>query len=44
MSYFDTDDPDTKDLNPAMKLLDEILGGKEVANVEQSRVSNPPTG
>jgi ABC-type Fe3+ transport system substrate-binding protein len=28
MSYFDTDDPDTKDLNPAMKLLDEILGGK----------------
>ena len=29
MSYFDTDDPDTKDLNPAMKLLDEILGGKK---------------
>jgi iron(III) transport system substrate-binding protein len=25
MSYFDTDDPDTKDLTPAMKLLDEIL-------------------
>ena len=29
MSYFDTDDADTKDLNPAMKLLDEILGGKQ---------------
>jgi hypothetical protein len=28
MSYFDTDDPDTKDLNPAMKLLDEVLAGK----------------
>ena len=25
MPYFDTDDPDTKDLTPAMKLLDEIL-------------------
>jgi len=24
-----TDDPDTKDLNPAMKLLDEILAGKK---------------
>ena len=29
MTYFDTDDPDTKDLNPAMKLLDEILEGKK---------------
>jgi iron(III) transport system substrate-binding protein len=29
MSYFDTDDPNTKDLNPAMKLLDEILAGKK---------------
>jgi ABC-type Fe3+ transport system substrate-binding protein len=29
MSYFDTDDPDTKDLNPAMKLLDEILAAKK---------------
>ena len=29
MSYFDTDDADTKDLRPAMKLLDEILGGKK---------------
>jgi iron(III) transport system substrate-binding protein len=29
MNYFDTDDPDTKDLNPAMKLLDEILAGKK---------------
>jgi iron(III) transport system substrate-binding protein len=28
MTYFDTDDPDTKDLNPAMKLLDEILAAK----------------
>lgn len=29
MIYFDTDDPDTKDLNPAMKLLDEILAAKK---------------
>ena len=29
MTYFDTDDPDTKDLNPAMKLLDEILSAKK---------------
>jgi iron(III) transport system substrate-binding protein len=29
MQYFDTDDPDTKDLNPAMKLLDEILANKK---------------
>lgn len=29
MVYFDTDDPDTKDLTPAMKLLDEILAGKK---------------
>jgi iron(III) transport system substrate-binding protein len=29
MSYFDTDDPANKDLNPAMKLLDEILAGKK---------------
>jgi iron(III) transport system substrate-binding protein len=29
MSYFDTDDPETKDLTPAMKLLDEILAGKK---------------
>jgi ABC-type Fe3+ transport system substrate-binding protein len=29
MTYFDTDDADTKDLTPAMKLLDEILGGKK---------------
>jgi iron(III) transport system substrate-binding protein len=29
MTYFDTDDPNTKDLNPAMKLLDEILAGKK---------------
>jgi ABC-type Fe3+ transport system substrate-binding protein len=29
MTYFDTDDPDTNDLNPAMKLLDEILGVKK---------------
>jgi iron(III) transport system substrate-binding protein len=29
MTYFDTDDPDTKDLNPLMKLLDEILGAKK---------------
>ena len=29
MPYFDTDDPDTKDLTPAIKLLDEILGHKQ---------------
>jgi iron(III) transport system substrate-binding protein len=29
MNYFDTDDPDTKDLRPAMKLLDEILGARK---------------
>ena len=29
MTYFDTDDPDTKDLVPVMKLLDEILAGKK---------------
>lgn len=29
MNYFDTDDPETKDLTPAMKLLDEILAGKK---------------
>jgi hypothetical protein len=29
MNYFDTDDPDTKDLTPAMKLLDEILGARK---------------
>jgi iron(III) transport system substrate-binding protein len=29
LAYFDTDDPDTKDLTPAMKLLDEILAGKK---------------
>ena len=29
MPYFDTDDPETKDLTPAIKLLDEILGPKK---------------
>jgi iron(III) transport system substrate-binding protein len=29
MNYFDTDDPETKDLTPAMKLLDEILGARK---------------
>ena len=29
MNYFDTDDPETKDLTPAMKLLDEIMTGKK---------------
>ena len=29
MNYFDTDDAETKDLTPAMKLLDEILAGKK---------------
>jgi iron(III) transport system substrate-binding protein len=29
MSYFDTDDPDTKDISPAIKLLDELLPAKK---------------
>jgi len=29
MKYFDTDDPDTKDVRPAMKLLDEVLVEKK---------------
>lgn len=29
MNYFDTDDPETKDLTPAMKLLDEIMAAKK---------------
>ncbi len=29
MAYFDTDDPDTKDLTPAIQLLDEILTTKK---------------
>jgi iron(III) transport system substrate-binding protein len=29
MRYFDTDDPDTKDLAPAIKLLDELLPAKK---------------
>src|ERR1044071_3328698 len=29
MTYFDTDDPDTKDLTPVMKLLDEIVAAKK---------------
>ena len=29
MPYFDTDDPETKDLTPAIKLLNEILGPKQ---------------
>jgi ABC-type Fe3+ transport system substrate-binding protein len=29
MKYFDVDDPDTKDIRPAMKLLDDILGAKK---------------
>jgi iron(III) transport system substrate-binding protein len=29
MSYFDTDDAETKDLTPAIKLLNEILGEKK---------------
>jgi len=29
MPYFDTDDPDTKDLTPVMKLLDEIVAAKK---------------
>ncbi len=29
MTYFDTDDADTKDMTPVMKLLDEVLGAKK---------------
>jgi len=29
MTYFDTEDPDTKDLAPLMKLLDEVLPAKK---------------
>ncbi len=29
MSYFDTDDPDTKDIGPVIKLLDELLPAKK---------------
>jgi len=29
MTYFDTDDADTKDMTPVMKLLDEVLGVKK---------------
>lgn len=28
MKYFDTDDPETKDVNPVIKLMDEVLSGK----------------
>lgn len=28
MKYFDIDDPETKDINPAIKLIDEVLSGK----------------
>ena len=29
VKYFDAEDPDTKDLTPAMKLMDEIFAGKK---------------
>ncbi|MBM4261153.1 MAG: extracellular solute-binding protein [Deltaproteobacteria bacterium] len=29
LNYFDTEDPNTKDLGPLMKLLDEVLGDKK---------------
>jgi hypothetical protein len=29
MKYFDTDDPETKDLTPVIKLLDEILPARK---------------
>ena len=29
MKYFDVDDPDSKDIRPAMKLLDEIVPAKK---------------
>ena len=27
MKYFDIDDPETKNINPAIKLIDEIFAG-----------------
>jgi iron(III) transport system substrate-binding protein len=29
MKYFDTDDPDTKDINPAIKLIDDVFNNKK---------------
>jgi ABC-type Fe3+ transport system substrate-binding protein len=29
VKYFDAEDPDTKDITPAMKLMDEIFAGKK---------------
>ncbi len=29
MKYFDIDDPETKDINPAIKLIDEALAGRK---------------
>jgi iron(III) transport system substrate-binding protein len=29
MKYFDIDDPETKDINPAIKLIDEVLSAKK---------------
>jgi hypothetical protein len=29
VKYFDAEDPDTKDIAPAMKLMDEIFAGKK---------------
>jgi hypothetical protein len=29
IKYFDLDDPDTKDIRPVIKLLDEVLAGRK---------------
>jgi hypothetical protein len=29
MKYFDIDDPETKDIRPVIKLLDEVLAGRK---------------
>jgi hypothetical protein len=29
MKYFDIDDPETKDINPAIKLIDEVFAAKK---------------
>jgi ABC-type Fe3+ transport system substrate-binding protein len=29
MKYFDIDDPEAKDINPAIKLIDEVLAAKK---------------
>ena len=42
MSYFDTDDADTKDLNPAMKLLDESWAGRSSQTLSKGGFETRP--